>query len=308
MPVPDLAVGRLVKTPTEIVATVDHFLALQNGTLPAPSASLVTGYDFLADAADAVHDEFKTALPGRPTATTRLVDPRRHAVRPVLDGDAAPAALLGQPARPRLPGRALQRQRHPGGRLRPRRAVAADELGDRRSHAGSAHRHARAERGVPLRLQHRRPARGHRADRPLRLDPGHGAAERRADRRHRLPVRRHRLPRVQRAALPRHRAATARGPGRGDAPPVAVGAALSLAKQDYLASLATLEGIDQKAVLQATLYGLPMTGFDAPGRSPAARTGFARSRRLARRQRSRRDARPLDRRPARPHDADRRRR
>ena len=42
----------------------------------------------------------------------------------------------------------------------------------------------------------------------------------------------------------------------------------ALAKQDYLATLTTLQGIDQKAVLQATLYGLPMTGFDAPGRQP----------------------------------------
>ena len=49
--------------------------------------------------------------------------------------------------------------------------------------------------------------------------------------------------------------------------PVAVGNALTLAKQDYLASLVSLDGIDQKAVLQATLYGLPMTGFDAPVRA-----------------------------------------
>ena len=49
--------------------------------------------------------------------------------------------------------------------------------------------------------------------------------------------------------------------------PVAVGRALTLAKQDYLASLVSLDGIDQKAVLQATLYGLPMTGFDAPVRA-----------------------------------------
>ena len=49
---------------------------------------------------------------------------------------------------------------------------------------------------------------------------------------------------------------------------MAIGRALTLAKQDYLATLSTLQGIDQKAVLQATLYGLPMTGFDAPGRKP----------------------------------------
>ena len=73
--------------------------------------------------------------------------------------------------------------------------------------------------------------------------------------------------------------------------PVAVGRALTLAKQDYLASLVSLDGIDQKAVLQATLYGLPMTGFDAPGPRQAGR------RRVGRRperdhDRRRRSARP----------------
>ena len=58
------------------------------------------------------------------------------------------------------------------------------------------------------------------------------------------------------------------GPTTGDAPPIAVGSALALAKQDYLSGLATVTGIDQKAMLEATLYGLPMTGFDAPSRTP----------------------------------------
>ena len=81
------------------------------------------------------------------------------------------------------------------------------------------------------------------------------------------------------------------GPATGDAPPVPVGKALVLAKQDYLAGLGTLTGIDQKVVLQATLYGLPMTGFDAPGRTPLgqdALPGLA----AGRRQRTRRDPRP----------------
>ncbi len=36
-----------------------------NGTLPEPDTSLVTGYDFLADAADAVNEEFRAALPAQ---------------------------------------------------------------------------------------------------------------------------------------------------------------------------------------------------------------------------------------------------
>ncbi len=56
-------------------------------------------------------------------------------------------------------------------------------------------------------------------------------------------------------------------PTAGNAP-VAVGTALVQAKQDYLSGLSAVSGIDQKAMLEASLYGLPMTGFDAPGRTP----------------------------------------
>ena len=51
LPVPDLPVGRLVETPAEISGMIDAFLGR-----PAccdPTSSLVTGYDFLTDGADA---------------------------------------------------------------------------------------------------------------------------------------------------------------------------------------------------------------------------------------------------------------
>ena len=65
LPLPDLAVGRLVKSPAEIKATIANYVALgAGGVLPTPDTSLVTGYDFLADAADAVGDEFAAAIPG----------------------------------------------------------------------------------------------------------------------------------------------------------------------------------------------------------------------------------------------------
>ncbi len=87
VPVPDLAVGRLVKTPDEIEATVDHYLHLAGRTLPLSGAgsSLVTGYDFLEDAANRVNEEFDAALPGRrprhphrstPAPRTRSPGPR----------------------------------------------------------------------------------------------------------------------------------------------------------------------------------------------------------------------------------------
>ena len=41
-----------------------------------------------------------------------------------------------------------------------------------------------------------------------------------------------------------------------------VGDALTSAKQRYLATTPTLGGIHQKALLEATLYGLPMAGIN----------------------------------------------
>ena len=52
IPVPDVAVGRLVETPDEIQGAVNEFLGLTDGVLPSPTSSLVTGYDFLTSAAD----------------------------------------------------------------------------------------------------------------------------------------------------------------------------------------------------------------------------------------------------------------
>ena len=82
--------------------------------------------------------------------------------------------------------------------------------------------HDRLQRRLPLRLQHRRRRRASRRDRAARLGAGVRAEARDADRRHRLPVRRHRLPRVQRAALPR----TSRTQLRAGTGAVAVGEAL----------------------------------------------------------------------------------
>src|SRR4029079_5806600 len=55
--------------------------------------------------------------------------------------------------------------------------------------------------------------------------------------------------------------------------PVAIGVALTNAKRTYLSSLVSLKGIDEKAMAEATLYGLPMLGYNLPARgrvSPSA--------------------------------------
>ena len=71
---------------------------------------------------------------------------------------------------------------------------------------------------------------------------------------------------------------------------VAVGDALVAAKQQYLAGTPQPSGIDLKAVLEATLYGLPQLGVTTPGLGPVDRA-FGRGPRglaHARRQQSRR--------------------
>ena len=67
---PDLAVGRLVETPAEIAGVLDAYLGLSGGVVPTPTSSLVTGYDFLADGADAVEDDLGAGL-GTARPTTR---------------------------------------------------------------------------------------------------------------------------------------------------------------------------------------------------------------------------------------------
>ncbi|GAC1666686.1 MAG: hypothetical protein NVS9B8_08220 [Candidatus Limnocylindrales bacterium] len=56
-PVPDLAVGRLVETAAEASGLIDAYLATTGGVTATPSTSLVTGYDFLADAATSVQGD-----------------------------------------------------------------------------------------------------------------------------------------------------------------------------------------------------------------------------------------------------------
>ena len=47
--------------------------------------------------------------------------------------------------------------------------------------------------------------------------------------------------------------------------PVPVGKALTAAKQEYLSGTPVLRGIHEKAVLEATIFGLPMYSVDMPG-------------------------------------------
>ncbi|HEX9029675.1 MAG TPA: DUF642 domain-containing protein, partial [Anaerolineales bacterium] len=54
LPIPDLAIGRLVETATDITGMLDAYLQTSGGEAPRPTSSLVTGYDFLAKTAQAI--------------------------------------------------------------------------------------------------------------------------------------------------------------------------------------------------------------------------------------------------------------
>ena len=63
-PLPDLAVGRLVETAAEMNTILAAYLATAEGVIDTPTSTLVTGYDFLEDAANAVQFELVSGTAG----------------------------------------------------------------------------------------------------------------------------------------------------------------------------------------------------------------------------------------------------
>jgi hypothetical protein len=268
LPVPDLAVGRLVKSPAEIESTVSNYLALQDGTLPTPTSSLVTGYDFLADAADAVNQQFADAIPGGTDDT--LID------HPGVDDGQAFGDDADEWDGHQL-SQALLGSHHDlvylAGHFSANDTLAADfsttfDAGDLAPGAGHADAlkntvvlSAGCHSGYNI-VNSAGTAGTNPFDWTERLAQQHavligGTGYQYGDSDF--------LEYSERVYLD---VANRLHEGTSGAPPVAVGTALALAKQDYLSGLSTVSGIDQKAMLEASLYGLPMTGFDAPGRTP----------------------------------------
>lgn len=63
-PYPQLAVGRLVESAPDMARQIDNYLATTDGVIVSATSALVTGYDFLDDAARAVQFEFEQAIGG----------------------------------------------------------------------------------------------------------------------------------------------------------------------------------------------------------------------------------------------------
>lgn len=62
LPIPELAVGRLVETAADVNIMLDSYLRTTGGVVAPPTSALVTGYDFLADAALAIQKELEAGL------------------------------------------------------------------------------------------------------------------------------------------------------------------------------------------------------------------------------------------------------
>ena len=270
-PVPDLAVGRLVETEPEIANMIDAFLDV-DGTV-SPGSSLVTGYDFLTDAADAV----VTELEDGGTAVDQLI----------TDADVSPQRLF-------QPGDTSQREwswtaddlrealfgeRHDlvylAGHFSAQSALAADYdtsvLASELATSGVDFRNALVFSGG--------------CHSGYNLIDGHALVTT--------------SPLDWAQAFAREGAVLIGGTGYQygdtefleyserlyrdfaeelragqDGTAISIGEALMHAKRTYLAATPDIRGIHEKAILEATVFGLPMFGVDMPdGRGAVPGTG-----------------------------------
>ena len=251
-PIPDLAVGRLVETAAEATSMLDAYLDFTDaGVVATPTTSLVTGYDFLEDAANAVADEFRDGT-GHPVNT--LIAPNNISPRD-------PAAWTADQLRAELLG-----SRHDliylAGHFSANSALAAD-------FATSVLTTELTASPVDLRNVIVLSAGCHSG---YNIVDGHAVAG------------------VTQVldwpqAFARKQATLVAGTGyqygdtdfieyseriyaelahqlrRGNGP-VSIGAALAEAKRVYLRETPDIRGLHEKALLEATLFGLPMLSVD----------------------------------------------
>ncbi len=252
-PVPELAVGRLVETPDQINAVLDAYLG--GSGVVIPQSSLVTGYDFLEDVANAVRDELEAGIGSTPDA---LITP---ANLPPTHPDAWTAEQLRA---------ALLGSRHDlvflAGHFSANSTLAADyttrllaeelpvasvDLANAIIYSAGCHAGYNIvdEHGVPLVTRQPDWAQAFAQKGATLIG---GTAYQYGDTdfieySERLYLEFTRQLRV----------------GSG---PVSIGQALVAAKHAYLAETPQLGGLHEKALLEATVFGLPMLSVDLPNR------------------------------------------
>ncbi|HMQ33724.1 MAG TPA: choice-of-anchor Q domain-containing protein, partial [Chloroflexaceae bacterium] len=264
LPVPDLAVGRLVGD----AATVRGMLAAYAGAagLVSPRSALVSGYDFVADGAEAVFADLQAGLsaPGGPTvAPERLIQPEGL-------GPDDPSAWSADDLRARLLDPAVRNDMvFFTGHFAAGSALAADYatslLASEVAESGADFTNTILF-GLGCHSGYNVPAPG--AIPGFSPEPDWPAAWARAGATYiaatGFAYGDTELVEYGERLLLNISQAMRTGDG-----PVAVGEAVVRAKQDYLAQKAALSGIDEKTLLQFVLYGLPMLQVDLPGKLTA---------------------------------------
>ena len=252
-PVPDLAVGRLVETPAEIIGMLDAYLTTAAGVVDTPTSALVTGYDFLTDNAQAVQAAFEAGIGAAADAL----------IAPVGQSPADPAAWTAADLRAQL-----LNSRHDliflAGHFSAGSALAADFstrmlasevatstvdlqntiLFSTGCHSGYNLVNVHGITGISPQPDWAQAF----ARKRVTFIGGTGYQYGDTDF---LKYSEQIYANFSRALLA----------GTG---PVPVGKALVAAKQAYLAETPTLRGIDQKSLLISTLFGLPMLSVDLP--------------------------------------------
>jgi uncharacterized protein YjbI with pentapeptide repeats len=248
--VPDLAVGRLVETVSDMTAMLDAYAASTNGVV-TPTRALSTGYDFIADLAHDLHGTFAS----EGLAVTDLITESGI-------GPKNPLSWTADALRAQLFGAQTYGVYALTGHFSANLTQAADYATLIGSEELAAVTDTRFRNALIL-------SQG--------CHMGYGIVDGDA------------ATGTQRVAWPEAFAArgatvvggtgygyndtdfikyselllskVARQLGTGTAP-VGIGDALLQAKRSYLSELPSLDGIDAKAVGEATLYGLPMLRFD----------------------------------------------
>ena len=268
-PVPGLAVGRLVETPAEIGGLLDAYLGLAGGTVPTPTTSLVTGYDFLQDAADAVQENLAAGIgaPGDTLITNQSVSPATVTVGGTPDRNHSWTAT---DLRAKLLGPARHDLVFLAGHFSANDALAADyatnvlstELAtsttDFRNsivfsagcHSGYNIVNGDAIPNVTGPLDWAEAFAAKRAT----LIAGTGYQYGDTDF----------LAYSERIYAEFSRQLRLTSDPSGGRTPVAVGEALLRSKRAYLKTTPVLSALDEKALLEATLFGLPMLSVDLP--------------------------------------------
>ncbi len=255
---PEIPVGRLVETAAEVRAYLDRYRPLfdgsaNSGTLPVPRSAFVAGYDFLADAAEAMRAEFATGL-GVAGAVTSLISPADAAPANSWTADQLRAGFLG----------ARRDVSYLAAHFSNARLLAADF----RTRLA-----AREVAESPLDLAYALVLSAGCHSGYNTVDPDATSATESPDWAQAL-ARKHALwiagtgyqygdtdfiEYTERLLLEVVRSL------RAGAGPIPIGRALVEAKRRYLQDTPILRGIHEKTLVQVTLYGLPMVRLNLPG-------------------------------------------